>query len=186
MTTAQVKANPKLTAGLRALLDRRALFLTFLERRVGSREQAEELLQESYARAISRLDTLRADPSAVAWFYRLLRNAVVDARRRNMTRNRALATLAAQPEPDRSREAERERNVCPCMMALVEKLKPEYRQALQAVEIDGRELGAFAAHTGITANNAAVRIHRARQALGRRVRATCGACATNGCLDCTC
>jgi hypothetical protein len=35
-------------------------------------------------------------------------------------------------------------------------------------------------------NNASVRLHRARQALARRVRAVCGACADRKCADCSC
>ena len=47
-----------------------------------SRETAEDILQEAFGRALTRVDTLRDDESAVAWFYRLLRNAVIDHYRR--------------------------------------------------------------------------------------------------------
>jgi len=43
-----------------------------------------------------------------------------------------------------------------------------------------------AAASGISENNAAVRVHRARQALRKQVQLTCGACATHGCVDCRC
>jgi RNA polymerase sigma-70 factor (ECF subfamily) len=52
-------------------------------------------------------------------------------------------------------------------------------------EEDGA-LAHYAQRTGITATNAAVRGHRARKALARGLRATCGTCAGAGCLDCTC
>ena len=38
----------------------------------------------------------------------------------------------------------------------------------------------------ITANNAGVRVFRARQALRKRVVSWCGSCAERGCIDCTC
>jgi hypothetical protein len=44
----------------------------------------------------------------------------------------------------------------------------------------------FAAEAGITANNAGVRVFRAREALRKRVVRSCGTCAEHGCLDCTC
>ena len=62
---------------LRLLLDNHARFLGFLERRVGSRDEAEDILQEAFVRSIGRTDSLRSPESATAWFYRVLRNALV-------------------------------------------------------------------------------------------------------------
>src|SRR5436190_6310187 len=62
-------------AVLRILVENHARFLAFLERRVGSRDAAQEILQEAFVRSLSRGGSLRDDESAVAWFYRLLRNA---------------------------------------------------------------------------------------------------------------
>jgi RNA polymerase sigma-70 factor (ECF subfamily) len=64
---------------------------------VGSREAAEDILQEAFVRGMGRADALREDESAVAWFYRLLRNAVVDHYRRRGAEERALARFAAEP-----------------------------------------------------------------------------------------
>jgi DNA-directed RNA polymerase specialized sigma24 family protein len=65
-------------------------------------------------------------------------------------------------------------------------LKPEYAQALERIEVDGEALRAFATEVGISASNAAVRVFRAREALRRGLVATCGACARDRCVDCTC
>src|SRR5688572_24291795 len=54
-------------------------FLAFVQRRVGDRAQAEEILQEAFVRSIAKADTIR--DSAVAWFYRVLRNAIIDHQR---------------------------------------------------------------------------------------------------------
>ena len=63
------------------LVDGQALFLAFVQRRVGARAIAEDILQEAFARALARGDNLRDGESAVAWFYRLLRNALIDHHR---------------------------------------------------------------------------------------------------------
>jgi RNA polymerase sigma-70 factor (ECF subfamily) len=76
--------------------------------------------------------------------------------------------------------------VCGCVSDLARTLKPEYASALERVEVQGASLRAFADEQGITPNNAAVRLHRARLALRRQVAKSCGTCATHGCLDCTC
>lgn len=52
----------------KVLADRHREFLGFLERRVGSAEIAEDLLQEAFTRGLSQADTVRDEESAVAWF----------------------------------------------------------------------------------------------------------------------
>jgi RNA polymerase sigma-70 factor (ECF subfamily) len=54
------------------------------------------------------------------------------------------------------------------------------------VDIDEASPTDLAQRAGISTNNASVRVHRARQALEKQVRATCGVCAEHGCLDCRC
>lgn len=172
---------------LRALVDNHASFLAFLTRRVGRRDVAEEILQEAFVRSIARGSTLRDGELATAWFYRLLRNALVDHHRRRAAEQRALEAVAgeplpAPPEPDEELMGA----VCTCVGALASGLKPEYAEALRQVEIHGESVQSYAAATGITPGNAAVRLHRARDALRRRLATSCGTCAAHGCLDCTC
>jgi RNA polymerase sigma-70 factor (ECF subfamily) len=69
---------------------------------------------------------------------------------------------------------------------LSETLKPEYAQALRRIDVDGMSVQAYAAEAGITANNAGVRVFRARQTLRKRVVRWCGSCAARGCIDCSC
>jgi RNA polymerase sigma-70 factor (ECF subfamily) len=172
---------------VRALLDNQSAFLAFLERRVGGRDVAEDLLQEALARAVQRISTLRDGEAAVAWFYQALRNAVVDHHRRRGASARAVEALARElGEGEASPSPEVHSAVCQCVSRLVTQLKPEYAAALTGIEVEGTSVKDFAAQQGITANNAAVRVHRARAALEREVRSTCGRCAENGCQDCTC
>ena len=53
-------------------------FLAFLEPRLPSRALAEEILQSAFVRAMEKGGALRDEESAVAWFYRVLRNALID------------------------------------------------------------------------------------------------------------
>lgn len=162
-------------------------FLRFVARRVGSQAVAEDILQEAFARAIDRIGELRSGESAPAWFYRTLRNAVIDHFRRQGASERAMAALSAELDEAAPPEVEARRGAaCQCVLRLAGVLKPEYAAALQRVEVDGLSVQAFAEEASITANNAAVRLFRAREALRKRVVATCGPCADEGCLDCTC
>lgn len=171
---------------LEALVANHREFLAFLERRVGDRALAEDLLQEAFVRSIDRLGELRADESARAWFYRTLRNAVVDHYRRRAATDRRLETLAAELDPDGAAPEELERVVCACVARIAGTLKPEYAQALKRIELEGLPVVEFARETGISESNAGVRVHRAREALRREVSRSCGTCAEHGCFDCTC
>ncbi|WP_437723591.1 RNA polymerase sigma factor [Sorangium sp. So ce861] len=172
-------------AVIATLVESHREFLRFLERKVGSRAVAEDILQDAFVRGIDRIDSLRNDESATAWFYRTLRNAVVDHFRRKGASERAMAALAAELDEVAAPDVEH-RAVCQCVRALASTLKPEYAAALQRVEVDGLSVQAFAEEASITANNAAVRLFRAREALRKQVSASCGTCADHGCLDCSC
>jgi RNA polymerase sigma-70 factor (ECF subfamily) len=171
---------------LRTLVEHHRQFLAFLVPRVGSEEAAEEVLQAAFVKGVEKGDGLREEESAVAWFYRLLRNALVDAHRRQLRERRLLEAQAAEP-PSSTEDVEGlEQTVCSCVTELAGTLKPEYAAALRRVELEGASLSTFAQEAGITPGNAAVRLHRARQALGRRLIELCGTCCTHGCVDCAC
>ncbi|MBZ5639761.1 MAG: RNA polymerase sigma factor [Acidobacteriia bacterium] len=166
------------------LVENHRRFLAFLERRVGSRDVAEDILQDAFVRGLARAGQLRDQESVVAWFYRSLRNALADHWRRRSSERRIFDDAAAGAEP--SVDPELMKTVCECATALLDTLKPEYAEALHRVELDGVSVKDFAREKGVTPNNASVRLFRAREALRRQVERSCGTCAEHGCLDCTC
>jgi RNA polymerase sigma-70 factor (ECF subfamily) len=164
-----------------------ARFLGFLERRVGGRDLAEEILQDAFVRGLAHAQTVQSSESTVAWFYRLLRNALVDHHRRQDSERRALQAVATAPTaPAALPDEELMNTVCDCVVDMLSTLKPAYAEAVRAVDMNGASVSAFAAGAGITPGNAAVRVHRARQALRRRIEESCGTCAEHACLDCDC
>jgi RNA polymerase sigma factor (sigma-70 family) len=161
-------------------------FLSFLQRRLGDRALAEDVLQEAFVRGLHKLETLESDESATAWFYRILRNAVIDYHRRRASGQKRLEAFAVELEQSVEPEGEVRGAVCRCIGELAATLKPEYADALRRVEVDGVPVKDYAVEAGITGNNAAVRVFRAREALRKQVTRSCGTCADHGCLDCTC
>ena len=180
------KKEPVSKAVLNQLLARRAEFLKFIEKRVDSRATAEDILQSAFVRGIEKEDSLRGEESTVAWFYRLLRNAVIDHYRSKGTRSKFLEEwpedLDVAGEPVEFVKNE----ICTCVTHVLEEIKPQYVEALNVVDIQERPISDLAKQTGISTNNATVRVHRAREALRKQVELTCGVCATHGCVDCRC
>jgi RNA polymerase sigma-70 factor (ECF subfamily) len=158
-------------------------FLGFLERRLPNRQVAEEILQAAFVRAIERGGAIRNEESALAWFYRLLRNSLTDHYRKQAAGREVPAEL---DQDTAFMEPELKGAICTCMGALLPTLKPEYADIVRRVDLEERPIGEVAVALGISSNNATVRLHRGRQALKRQLERSCGTCATHGCLDCTC
>jgi RNA polymerase sigma-70 factor (ECF subfamily) len=181
-----VERDPNAPDVLQVLVANHARFLAFLERRVGSRDVAEDILQEAFVRSLDRVESIRNTDSAVAWFYRVLRNALTDHFRRQETRDRALSQASAEAEEHSEYDPELETVVCACVMEMVDTLKPDYAAAVRRVDLDGTSVRGYAEESGITPGHAGVRLHRAREALRRQLARVCGTCITHGCFDCQC
>jgi RNA polymerase sigma-70 factor (ECF subfamily) len=169
-----------------SLLDLRRRFLVFIERRVDDRALAEGILQAAYLRALESRGRLRADESAVAWFYRILRNAVIDHYRRRTTEGAALERWARELEQTTAPEPQLEETVCQCIAGALEVITPAYAELLREVDLKEGSFAAYAAAQRITSANAAVRAHRARAALRNQLIRCCGACGEHGCVECRC
>ena len=174
MPTDNLELEPATPDALRVLLDNHSRFLAFLERRVGSRDEAEDILQDAFVRSLERAPPMEDTPSAITWIYRVLRNALTDYYRRQDSRGRATDRLAAETES--STEADTE----------LEAVKPEYETALRRVELEGASVRSYAEEARITPGNAGVRLHRAREALRKQLVRCCGVCQEHGCFDCAC
>jgi RNA polymerase sigma-70 factor (ECF subfamily) len=178
-----VESDPVTPDTLAALVAGHREFLAFVERRVGDRALAEEILQDALVKSLDRVGEIRE--SAIGWFYRVLRNAIIDHARRNAAQQRKLEALAAELDTT-TEDPELHDVVCRCVSRLADTLKPEYADALRRIDVDGTAVKDYAEQAGISASNAGVRVFRAREALRKQVARSCGTCAEHGCLDCTC
>lgn len=167
------------------LVENHRAFLRFLERRVGDRALAEDILQDAFVRSLDKAGAVRDEEALVPWFYRMLRNAAIDHQRRRASASRRLDAFAAELEAEQA-GTETHGAICACIAELAGNLKPQYADALRAIEIEGVAVKDYAEREGISASNAGVRIFRARDALRKQVRTSCGTCAAHGCVDCTC
>jgi RNA polymerase sigma-70 factor (ECF subfamily) len=168
----------------------RNAFKAFLAARVGSEAEAEDILQNGLLKAVQRAGGLQDDAKLTAWFYQLLRNAVVDHyRARGSTRRRHEAlgkTLAALGEDIAAAPQGWEPQLCTCLGGVVDTLKPQHAELLRRVDLNGESVQDAAKAMKMTANNASVTLHRARKDLRARLETFCGDCSDAACLDCDC
>lgn len=174
---------------LKALLDRRTRFLAFVEGRVRDRALAEDILQAAYMRALEKAPAMEEE-SAAAWFYSVLRHAVIDHYRRSSTegagRERWAREMGFDEGEPAAPEGEARGLVCGCIEHVLPMLRPAYAEVLREVDMEEMPLAEYAKKHSLTAGNAAVRAHRARAALRKELARVCGVCSLHACLDCGC
>lgn len=199
--TVTPKTHPKQPSGARptdALSDKtiavlvaeRARFHRFIASRIRDAATAEDLLQESLLRALEQNGKLRRGESAVAWFYRILRNVISDHYRKNgAERRRAeklLADMQAREEDVTARPADWDAAVCACFRGLLPSLKPRYAEVIRRVDLGGEPKLVVGRDLKLSRATMDVLLHRARHSLRQRLEVFCGACSREKCIECFC
>jgi len=135
----------------------------------GSREDAEDLVQETYARVLARPRVLRNDDD-LGYLLRALRNTFLTQKR---TKNRRLRTdplpeqldLVADPharEPQAALESAE-------LYAAIARLPEDFRDVLVAVDITGLSYKEAARALRIQMGTVMSRLYRARQQVARSI-----------------
>jgi RNA polymerase sigma-70 factor (ECF subfamily) len=150
----------------------RRLF-NFLARLTGSRVVAEDLLEETWLRLVSRAPRLRPDTRLAPWLFTVARNLYVSYRRSRALEDSHAAGMiglwpAGSPVPSpfectAANEVERR------LEAALGALPVSCREALLLVAIEGQSAAAAAAICGISAEAMRQRLSRARALLARKL-----------------
>ena len=133
-----------------------------------SREEAEDLVQETYARVLARPRFLRGEDE-LGYLLRALRNTLVSQRRAESRRPQTAplveeGALRGHPGDDPA-EAAQTREV----YAAIHELPDEFRDALVAVDIAGLSYGEAAQALGVPEGTVTSRLFRARDRVARRL-----------------
>jgi RNA polymerase sigma-70 factor, ECF subfamily len=137
----------------------------------GSREEAEDLVQETFARVLQKPRLLRSDDD-LGYLLRVLRNTFISMRRSAARRPQATAppeTLdyiedeaAVQPQT-RMELAE--------VYAAISELPPDFRDAVVAIDVVGLSYRQAAQTLRVREATITTRLHRGRQRIARRFEA---------------
>jgi RNA polymerase sigma-70 factor (ECF subfamily) len=129
----------------------------------GSREDAEDLVQETFTRVLSRPRVLHGE-NDLYYLLRVLRNTYLSSRRTAGRRPRAVATLedvtAADPRPmGRPQEALEVQEIYETIAELPE----DFRLALIAIDVVGLSYREASRALGVREATVTTRLHRARK-----------------------
>jgi len=138
---------------------------SFLLRLCGNARDAEDIAQETFLRAFSKLAVYNPQKPLISWLLAIAHNCAVDFLRR---KNRAFFTdIDGEFEiKDESRAANPAENAADAHTAeaLLATLPPHYREVLLLLAHEGLSYEEIAAVTGTTEANVKIRVYRARQA----------------------
>jgi len=143
----------------------RALRLT------GSREQAEDLVQDTVERAIRFRDQYKADTNLRAWVHQILFSQFASRCRRRRVERNALAILASDPcawtAPD---HAPAMVDLSPPVRRALEELPASFRKAVVLVDIEEMSYKAAAKKLRVPIGTVMSRLHRGRRVLADGLR----------------
>jgi RNA polymerase sigma-70 factor (ECF subfamily) len=135
----------------------------------GSREEAEDLVQETFARVLRKPRLLRSEDD-IGYLLRVLRNTFFSQRRAAARRPRTtpfpddldLVEDRAAVQPDARIESAE-------LYATISKLPDDFRDALVAIDLIGMSYREAARALGVREATITTRLHRARQRLASSI-----------------
>jgi RNA polymerase sigma-70 factor, ECF subfamily len=136
----------------------------------GSRMDAEDLVQETYARVLARPRLLRGDDD-LGYLLRVLRNTFLTGRRTASRRPRT-AALPDDFEPLDERNRDRPETVIEtrALFEAIAELPDDFRDALVAVDVAGLSYREASQALGVREATVTSRLYRARQGVAARLR----------------
>ena len=150
--------------------------LGFIKRRVGSRDTAEDILQEVMLRIHRHVAGLERAEAVGAWVHQIAKNAIADHFRSARIRREVAAGI--QLDHDAGGESEPEAldvggEIAACMAPLLRRLPPIYREALILTEVEGLTQAEAAARVSLSPSGMKSRVQRARRQLKRVLMDCC-------------
>lgn len=142
---------------------------------VGDRDEADDLVQETFIRAWGRLEELREPEAVLGWLAGITRNAARDRLRSLRRRGKAMAAerdARADREPSAHRGPDEDLAAAQLGAAVrraVAALSDKHRVVLLLREVDGMSYEQIAQLLDLPVGTVESRLHRARAALGRNL-----------------
>lgn len=138
-------------------------------RLMGNADEADDLVQDAFLRALQRIDTFDVSRPFGPWFFRLLVNLGLDQHRRRRAPEVELdevAIASSTPTPDRDAEGAEIRVQ---LQAALDTLPPRQRLVVWSFEVDGREISEIAATLGLSPVTVRWHLSEGRKALRSRL-----------------
>ena len=153
-------------------------FRRFLIRRLGDKDEAADVLHDFYVKVLIRVGDVREKEKLCAWMCRVLETSLIDYYRAQSKKRQSEIAYCYLELASLDNDVEDDLDFidCKCLYKLLPTLKPDYTEILWRAELIGEPRKTIAATLSISESNLRVRLHRAREALRKRLEETCQSC----------
>jgi RNA polymerase sigma factor (sigma-70 family) len=152
------------SSACRDLVDRHKQYaFTIAFRILRNRENAEEAAQDAFMQAFRNLSSFNRESKFTTWFYRIVFNAALMAKRREKPPGQDLDTIHGLSAEGGAAEETKSRERQFYLDKAMRLLQPTDSAVLTLYYMKEHSLEEIAEITGMSASNAKVRLHRARQ-----------------------
>jgi RNA polymerase sigma-70 factor (ECF subfamily) len=147
----------------------------FLQSRVNNREDADDLLQEILIKTYQHLNTVEKPEKLLSWLFGIARNTLIDYYRQSHTetarQDMVKGAVSADEEPEQYEQVRRE--LSDCIRPFLNQLPDKYREALLAVDLQGKSQKVLAQELGLSHSAVKSRVQRGRSMLKEKFHECC-------------
>lgn len=156
----------------------------FIAKRIDDQGHVDDILQEVFVRVHRQVDSVNDPRRVVSWVYQITRNAIIDHYRKPGRQREIPTGLSSEREmrdetsqkPERADRDEGEESrleLAGCLRPMIERLSPDYRDAITLVEINGLTQEAAAKQMGLSLSGMKSRVQRGRKQLKQMLEDCC-------------
>ena len=152
-----------------------AALRAYVTRRVSDVHAVDDVVQDAYLRMQRGLGGLRDEERVAPWLFRIARSAVTDHHRARARKSAPRAALTDDPPARDGPDTDEDLHtlVGTWLASFLQDLKPQDREALEAVDIGGESQADYARRLGLSLSTARSRVQRARARLRRLLEDCC-------------
>ena len=129
----------------------------FILSKVSDKNVAEDILQESFVKIHTKINTLQNEDKLVSWIFQITRNTINDYFRKNTP----TLEITIEPAEEPNKEIEDELNTC--LLCAIDNLPKEYKRAVYLSDIKGMKQLDVAKKLNISYSGLKSRVQRGRK-----------------------
>jgi len=144
--------------------------LYFINKRIKNNDISKDILQDVFIKIHLNINKLRNKEKIASWIYNITRNSIIDYYRdKNRFKNNEYIDIEVieeiMPDENNSNLNENLNEIHKCLLPFIEKLTPEYKNAIQTTVIREISQKDYAEQLGISYSGTKSRVQRAKKQL---------------------
>lgn len=147
-------------------------YIRYISKRIKDHNLAEDYFHDALLKAVISEDGPRDQEKLRAWFYRILRNVIIDSYRKEASQQKGIESILSEAELSLM-EKSVDGICCDLEGFFLKLIKPEDEAIIRALNLEGVSLSDYAKKHNISEATLRVRKHRAMQALRKKVLKVC-------------